>query len=397
MKNQIIYISYDGVLDNLGYSQIVCYLKDLSKNYDIILISYEKKTNLKNSNIKNLSKELLDNNIEWHYLKYHKYPKTLSTIYDIFLGSILLYYLLIKKKIDIVHCRSYIPGLIVLISSFLKKFKIIFDIRGFWIDEKSDRSGLKKNSFTYRFFKKIEKKLFFKSDYIITLTRNSKKILIDKYPNFLKEKITVIPTCADPKLFFYDHQNIKYLSQKDEIVLGYIGSADTAYNIEKVIIFYSYLINDIKKIRLKILTETSHDIIQNLMKKHKIPTNKFSINYVNRNKIYEEILEFDFGVFYLNENYSVKASFPTKIAEFLLCGKPIICNNFNEDIFDILKMNKIGYIYDFNQKEYEKVLKFIKEFNKDNEISNKCNEFAYNNLSLQYGSNEYKKIYELLV
>ena len=60
-------------------------------------------------------------------------------------------------------------------------------------------------------------------------------------------------------------------------------------------------------------------------------------------------------------------------------------------------MNKIGYIYDFNQKEYEKVLKFIKEFNKDNEISNKCNEFAYNNLSLQYGSNEYKKIYELLV
>ena len=36
MKPKIIYVSYDGVLEPLGYSQIICYLKTLSENHDII-------------------------------------------------------------------------------------------------------------------------------------------------------------------------------------------------------------------------------------------------------------------------------------------------------------------------------------------------------------------------
>ena len=50
MKPKTIYVSYDGVLEPLGYSQIICYLKNLSKNYKITLLSYEKK---KDINFKN--------------------------------------------------------------------------------------------------------------------------------------------------------------------------------------------------------------------------------------------------------------------------------------------------------------------------------------------------------
>ena len=51
MKPKTIYLSYDGVLEPLGYSQIICYLKKLSENYDITLLSYEKKKDINNESI----------------------------------------------------------------------------------------------------------------------------------------------------------------------------------------------------------------------------------------------------------------------------------------------------------------------------------------------------------
>ena len=43
--------------------------------------------------------------------------------------------ILAKNKISIIHARSYISGFICYILSFFK-FTFIFDIRGFWIDER---------------------------------------------------------------------------------------------------------------------------------------------------------------------------------------------------------------------------------------------------------------------
>ena len=40
---KILYISYDGVLEPLGQSQILSYLKNLSLSNKIFLLSFEKK------------------------------------------------------------------------------------------------------------------------------------------------------------------------------------------------------------------------------------------------------------------------------------------------------------------------------------------------------------------
>ena len=60
MKPKTIYISYDGVLEPLGYSQIICYLKTLSENYDITLLSYEKKQDINFKNIYEFQKNFFN-------------------------------------------------------------------------------------------------------------------------------------------------------------------------------------------------------------------------------------------------------------------------------------------------------------------------------------------------
>ena len=44
---RVLYISYDGISEPLGQSQIIPYLKKLSHDNDIQLITYEKKSDIK--------------------------------------------------------------------------------------------------------------------------------------------------------------------------------------------------------------------------------------------------------------------------------------------------------------------------------------------------------------
>ena len=128
-----------------------------------------------------------------------------------------------------------------------------------------------------------------------------------------------------------------------------------------------------------------------------VPPEKYLIESVSRDKIINQINTIDFGIFYLNKNYSSAASFPTKIAEYLLCGKPIICNDFNNDITKIINQNNLGIINEFNKNDHNKLIDFIKNNYYNEKISIKCREYAINNLSLQYGNRQYKKIYNKLL
>lgn len=110
MSKTILYLSYDGMTDQLGQSQVLPYLCGLSKKgYVIHLVSCEKKERFEVH--KNLIQNIVDeNNIAWYPLKYYKSPPILSTLFDI--------RQLIKKaealhaiyKFDVVHCRSYITS-----------------------------------------------------------------------------------------------------------------------------------------------------------------------------------------------------------------------------------------------------------------------------------------------
>ena len=52
MEKQILYISYDGITDPLGQSQILPYIIGLTKNYKFHIISFEKPNRFKRRKMK---------------------------------------------------------------------------------------------------------------------------------------------------------------------------------------------------------------------------------------------------------------------------------------------------------------------------------------------------------
>ncbi len=66
IKTKILYISYDGILEPLGNSQVLKYLEHLSQKFEITLISFEK-YNLKdfNNEFPKMKKHCKDIGIDW--------------------------------------------------------------------------------------------------------------------------------------------------------------------------------------------------------------------------------------------------------------------------------------------------------------------------------------------
>ena len=147
-------------------------------------------------------------------------------------------------------------------------------------------------------------------------------------------------------------------------------------------------------IKLIIINEDKHDYLFKLKKQYEITDKNIEIKFVKRNELNKEINKIDICIFFAKINFSIKGSFPTKISEFLLAGKPIICNNFNKDISQFITKNKVGLIYNFdllnyNNNIYHEIINIVKDKN----IILRCRNVAKKELSLKKSIELYKKIY----
>ncbi|GAI24172.1 unnamed protein product, partial [marine sediment metagenome] len=289
------YISYDGMTEPLGQSQVIPYLIHLSeKGHNFVLLSAEKRASYYKYKNK-IAGILKNNNINWVPVFYTKNPPVLSTIWDI----IKLYHqtkkLHKKHKFNIIHCRSYISALIGL--NLKKKYgvKFIFDMRGFFPDERVEANIWELNNFifrrVYRYFKKKEKQFFKKSDFIISLTNAGKKaiqdeIMINEYD--FNTQIEIIPCCTDMKHFSKDNISDKLVKKfkkelnikENDFILCYLGSIGTWYLLEEMLQFFVCLLAKKENARsggqAKFLFITKNSKAQILQKaeKYEIPKNK---------------------------------------------------------------------------------------------------------------------------
>ena len=392
----IIYISYDGVMEPLGQSQVVGYLNKIAKKYNCYLISFEKSKDLANKDKLSQSKNFLHTqNIHWTPLRYHKKFKIFSTVFDMLIGTINALRIMRSTNICILHIRGYIPMLIALSLKLFFSHKIIFDMRGFWPDEKADRAGWSRSGIVYKSFKLLEKKFIYYSDAIVVLTDESKEIILSKFLIKKTSQVTVIPTCVDLKLF--DHSQFpKYDASPPIINIASLGSVDTAYDINPVMDFFHNFLK-YEKGNLIFFNQDSHELITSKAKEFNIPESNIKIQSINRNQIPAAIAQIDVGIFYLKNNYSIKASMPTKIGEFLSMGKPFICNNFNKDIESMIGNNKVGFLHDFDESLKNKTIQELKDLVFNQSTPSNCLQFASTYFSLQEGSNRYLEIYSELL
>lgn len=398
----VLYLSYDGLTDPLGQSQVLPYLTGLTSfGYEISIISFEK-PNRFDAERKNIETICAQHNIKWYPLRYTKTPPVLSTLKDLSKLKAKIRSLQKQTPFTMVHCRSYITALA---GQWMKKkwgTKFIFDMRGFWADERVE-GGLwnLSNPFykrIYRYFKKKEKQFLEQADAVITLTYEGKKIM-ETWPLKKKPPITVIPCCVDLDLFDPQKINEKEIEnleeklniKKDDTVISYFGSIGTWYMLDEMILFFKrWLIKKPNSVFLFVTKDENEKII-NAVKKHGIDEKYIRIQPAAREQMPLMIAVADLSMFFIKPVFSKKASSPTKQAEIMAMGKSVICNSGVGDTDLIVKKYHSGVLVDdFTDFFFDKAISDMQQRRFDPvEIRNGAVDF----FSLETGVKKYLGVY----
>jgi glycosyltransferase involved in cell wall biosynthesis len=387
MSTNILYLSYDGMTDTLGQSQVLPYIIGLTnKGYQFHLISFEKSDRF--DRLRNQIQKICDDNgIIWHPRIYTKKPPLLSTIYDVWRMKSLAYKLHKKKNFAVIHCRSYLSALVGLSMKNRFKTKFIFDMRGFWADERVDGNiwNLKNPIFkvVYNFFKRKEKDFLLNADHIISLTNNGKaEMLTWKGLENLADKITVIPCCTDLNLFK------PFPRDSNEFTLGYLGSLGTWYMLKEMLITYKNILQDIPNAKFHFLTKDDPNLIYEEAKQLNIDVSNFIIEECERFDIPFKTRNWNYSIFFILPSYSKKSSSPTKQGELMGMGIPIICNKGVGDVDQIVLESESGIILS-NEKEIANYNLSNFKFEKEH-LHNKANDI----FSLIDGIDKFFNIYQ---
>lgn len=357
----ILYLSYDGVTEPLGYSQIICYLKGLSAcGYSFTLISFEKPDRMALQG-KQVEAELTALDIRWIPLRYRNIQRFLSTFDRLYTLEKISRKLCRTHPPALIHSRSYMTALVAL--RLKRKFNIpfLFDMRAFFADERRESGSWPANhpllGRVYNFFKKKEQSFLEEAAGIISLTQKGKSVI--RSWQHLKGQplpISVIPCAADLQHFNPENTTKlqletlrKSLQLQGKYVLLYVGSL-SRYLLLPMMQFFKALKTIQTNAVFLFLTHEAPEMLHADAQKAGLSATDLHIRSVERSEMPQYMLLANAAIFFAQKGLGKTIYSPIKMGELMAMGIPIVCNSGLGDSDAIIKKYNAGIVVDDFEK-----------------------------------------------
>lgn len=285
--------------------------------------------------------------------------------------------------------------------------KVLFDIRGFWPDERVD-GGLWKLTnplwnLVYRYFKRKEKVFFEQANYTITLTEVAKEEIHHWKLKNNPIPIDVIPCCAD-----LDHFNFHKIEEKDKLalkkelklentdfILSYLGSVGTFYALDEMMGFFKMLKNKIANAKFLVITASPPTTVWEAASRQGISIEDIRVVKSPREKVPIYLSISDYSLIFYKENFSRKACSPTKLGELMGLGIPSICSPNIGDTTQIIHQTQAGLVLNtLGNSDFIKMAEQIavQSFNK-----NEIRQASFQFFDVKEGIEKYITVYKKMI
>lgn len=402
-RARVLYLSYDGMTDPLGGSQVLPYLIGLATlGHRITLISFEKPERTAEERAA-VALQCREAGIAWQPLRYHKRPPLLSSIYDLRQMRAAAERLHRRERFELVHCRSYLPALVGLRMKRRLGVPFIFDMRGFWADERVEggiwnlRNPLYRTVFHY--FKARERELLREADHVVSLTEEGRRVLIERFD--VKRPISVIPCCVDFDAF-PPVSGTHRASAREMLgiapaarVAAYLGSFGSWYMVGEMMDFFRAQLDRTADAKFLIVSREPKRDIRAAAVAHGIPADSVIVRPASRTEVPKLLAAADYGLFFIKPVFSKKASSPTKMGEFLALELPMITNGGVGDVERIMGETGAGAVVrGFDQASYVAALDELEQLTPD---MSRWRSAARRWFDLEQGVARYDRIYASLM
>lgn len=407
-----LYLCYFGLREPLVQTQVLPYLREIQKDgVKVSLLTFEPnpKERWTKDEVETERIKLADEGIDWNFLTYHKHPSVPATLFDVLCGVYFTWKFIRREKVDILHARIQLPTLIAALARKLSrtKPKIIFDIRGFFPEEYTDAGLWKENGWLYRMVKRNEKWLLKETDAFVVLTEKARQILFPESAETGFDKfgrpVEVIPCCVDMKRFVTANRisraeiRKKYQLENRQVIT-YIGSFGGWYLADEMADLLKVAREKDNSTFALILTQSSPEIMSKRLKERDFADEDFLVTKIPHNEIPKYLSAADIALSFIKPCFSKLSSSPTKIAEYLASGIPIITNRGVGDISEVIEKHQTGAVVeDFSRESYIKSLQKIAELYQTNDLYEQCVKSAKEEFDLEkVGGAKYRLLYKKL-
>jgi glycosyltransferase involved in cell wall biosynthesis len=394
---RLVYLSYTGLLEPLGQSQVFEYLRCLAKWHEVTLISFEKASDLVDRRrVDEAGRACESEGIRWRRRAYHKRPRLIATAWDLLILLLEARRIVRSGRIELLHARGYIPAFAALALKRLYGTPFLFDMRAFWPDEMVTAGRLRGRSLMYRLLKWAEHRCLTRADAVVCLTHASVRHLRG-LPPYRAVRFEVIPTCVNLDRFTPGERRggPAKSDTNDEFVLGCVGTVSSGwFRMDWVMAFFRAL-NEIRpNSLLRVITRDDPSLVYAEAMRGGVARGRIEVYSRAYHEMANEVRRLDAGVMFFVWDGSKRGSSPTRLGEFLASGVPCVANPGVGDVGDIICRYGVGVLVaEDTPMSMRSAASAVLRLKEDPDVSVRCRHAAEDWFALGRGVSAYDALY----
>lgn len=373
-----LYICYFGLREPLVQTQVLPYLRELAAGgVAMSLLTFEPQR----FDPAEWRERLRADGIEWHALPYHKRPTLPATLYDVVRGAFRAASLVRRGRIDIVHGRSHVGAAIGALAKRMTGARLIFDYRGALAEEYADSGNWRSGGMLYRMTKAAERRLLRAADGVVFLTEAAREPLA--------AHVDVIPCCVD-----VDRFDVAPVELPKRPVYAYAGALGGYYLVDEV----AQLVAAAGAFAL-ILTQSAPGPMLAALQRAGVTPDDYRVLSVPPAEVPRHLRAADVGLLLVRPSPARRAQSPTKFAEYLAAGLPVIATAGVGDLDAQIERHRVGVLLrSFDRDALAEAVQKIEELRRDPELAERCRALARSHYDLHgVGGARYRRMYEAVL
>jgi glycosyltransferase involved in cell wall biosynthesis len=337
---------------------------------------------------------LAQEGIHWRWLRYHKTLPLAATLYDILRGALLAAWVTWRKGIQVIEARGTLPAAMGYGVARALRRPFLFNVRALLAEEYADAGRWSRRSLRFRVISWLERRCLARAEAVIVLTEALRQLLASG--DFLspprREGITVIPCCVDLQKF-----SPASTPPGPGPIFVYAGSLGGYYLTEELVAFFRSALNVFAQARLLLLSNGYDDLAREAISSAGAPADRIEVRSVSHEAIPGYLRHADVGLIFARPSFARIGMSPTKLAEYLACGLPVVITPGIGDTEEVVRGQRVGVVLPaLDEAGFLQAAEEIRNLRAEGDtLARRCRKVA-EEFGLETGLTRYREVYRHL-
>lgn len=402
-SGDVLYLTADGLLEALGFSQVVRVVEALARRgRPYRIVSLEKPRDLeRTARVRQVRDRLAAAGVDWRPIPYATGGSGRDAANNqLALGDAAVS-LARRGVISGIHARAYHGAFAAFSAWMATGTPYLFDARSYWFDERLEEGRWFTTPLRLSVARGVEHQLFAQAAGVVTLTElQAEDVRSGKFGPSRHRAVQCIPTCADFDDFVRrpierctrvpDHVRRRLAGRS---ILGVIGSINRSYLVDETLRLARVVLERSVNSHLLILG-SQHEEYARRVSAEGIAPDRVTITRADHDAMPEWLSLIDWGLLLLNPSSPAKrASMPTKLAEFFACGVRPAQFGCNSEVADWVRRAGSGMVLgDVSARSLEEAAERIVATPRDERLIARARTVAEPHFSLAAGVERYDRV-----